>query len=486
MQPRSVRSALLALGLVGLAGCDAQAQDLAFFSDGLGDTVADAPGLTVFSADTARPNQGMALAGWMLYPSFYAGGIYNDNVYATRADRVGIAGVQLNPALEVFRDNGLFKTDASFGALITVYPGAGPETSNFGLTTVHNAPPTNFTGHALVTETWKPLSDWSVVASGNVYRSNGLFGTIGNGTQPGVTIASTNVASLGSFSARQQYINSFGSHLAVDKTIDERTSIRATVYYQGVAYDNTQSVTSLASPSNLTNVGNSQDGLSYGAILRGSFYVTPRIYVYAEPNLYFRRYDAYTQNSNGYTTHAGVGSRLFGLFAGEIYGGYQEQWSVYGKFGSISVPSYGFRVLYFPTPLLTITLNAYTNLTTSDPTGLGLVLPTTVFNAVQSAAATGVTKQATMKVDYGLNAYTTVTARGGYGETKTSQLNLTQQVWFAGANISYNFWRNTSVVMNYSFVQTGGSQSRVQAALAGQPPLGFQQNVFSAGFQYSY
>ena len=312
MQPRSVRSALLALGLLGLAASGAWAQDSASSSDGSGGSIAGAPGLTVFSADTARPNQGMALAGWMLYPSFYAGGIYNDNVYATRADRIGIAGVQLNPTLEAYRDNGLFKTDASFGALITVYPGAGPINRYSGLllTKVHDAPPSNFTGHALVTETWTPLADWSVIASGNVYRSNGLFGTVGNGVQPGVTIASTNVASIGSFSARQQYINSFGGQLAVDKTLDERTSIRATGYYQGISYDNTQSVTPLVLPANLTNAVNSQDGLSYGAILRGSFYATPRIYVYAEPNLYFRRYDAYAQNSNGYTTHAGIGSHF--------------------------------------------------------------------------------------------------------------------------------------------------------------------------------
>ena len=97
----------------------------------------------------------------MLYPSFYAGGIYNDNPYATRSDRIGLAGVQINPALEIYRDNGLYKTDASFGALITVYPGAGPiyRYSDLLLTKIHDAPPTNFTGHATVTQTWKPLPD---------------------------------------------------------------------------------------------------------------------------------------------------------------------------------------------------------------------------------------------------------------------------------------------------------------------------------------
>ena len=253
MQPRSVRSALLALGLVGVATCGVRAEDSASPSSsagGSGVSSANAPGLTVFSPDTPHPDQGLAVAGWMLYPSFYAGGIYNDNVYATRANRIGLAGVQINPGLEIYRDNGLYETNASFGALITVYPGAGPINRYSGLllTKIHDAPPTNFTGHASVTQTWKPLSDLNVIASGNVNRSNGLFGTVGNGTHPAWRSRSYERRLL-VFSTQQQYVNSFGASLAVDKTIDERTSVPATGYYQGISFDNTQTYTSLAFPS---------------------------------------------------------------------------------------------------------------------------------------------------------------------------------------------------------------------------------------------
>ena len=80
-------------------------------------------------------------------------------------------------------------------------------------------------------------------------------------------------------------------------------------------------MTSLAFPS-LNSPNISQNGLSYGTTLRGEFNLTPRIYFYAEPNLYFRKFESYVRDANGYTANAGVGSHLIGLFSGEIYGGY--------------------------------------------------------------------------------------------------------------------------------------------------------------------
>ena len=85
-------------------------------------------------------------------------------------------------------------------------------------------------------------------------------------------------------------------------------------------------------------------------MLRGKFNLTPRIYFYAESNLYRRRNVNYTGNADGYTAHGGIGSHLIGLFSGEIYGGFQDQWSVYHKFGSTSAPSFGFRVSIFRLP----------------------------------------------------------------------------------------------------------------------------------------
>ncbi len=161
--------------------------------------------------------------------------------------------------------------------------------------------------------------------------------------------------------------------------------------------------------------------------------------------------------------------------------------------GTVRAPNYGFRIIYFPTPLLTLTFNAYSNLTTTDATGLGLTnaqgiglnLPTTIFNSVQNNALTGITRQANLLAEYGLNPYTTVTVHGGFGETTNSgQRSFKQQAWTAGTQISYNFWRNTSINATYSFVQTAGTRTLLTAL--GSPPLGFQQNVFSAGFKYSY
>jgi len=57
MQPRSFRSALLALGLLGLAVYGAQAQEFGSSSGASGGSNADAPGLTVFSPDAPRADR---------------------------------------------------------------------------------------------------------------------------------------------------------------------------------------------------------------------------------------------------------------------------------------------------------------------------------------------------------------------------------------------------------------------------------------------
>src|SRR5208283_5835487 len=149
-----------------------------------------------------------------------------------------------------------------------------------------------------------------------------------------------------------RYINMYGGQLSVQKTINERTSLSGSVFAQGISYDSSPSTTQLVGgvPVNLGR-SSGPNGMSYGANLRGSFYATPQIYVFVQPGVSFQRFDVYQENSNGWQANVGLGSNLIGFFNGEIYGGWQSQSSVYGYFGTQSVPSYGANIRYRPTPL---------------------------------------------------------------------------------------------------------------------------------------
>ncbi|HTO79062.1 MAG TPA: outer membrane beta-barrel protein, partial [Methylocystis sp.] len=450
----------------------------------------------------------------LLYPSVFVGYTFNDNVYATKNNRIGASGVQLAPSLEGGLDNGLWRTNVSFGASGIYYPGWGGQTrtSYFTGTSVNDAGPSNVTGHASVSETWLPLADWAVIASGNFIRTQGLFGAssptngFGLGT-PGVTAPAftpSYIPTIGTFSAQQQYTNMYGGQLSVQKTINERTSLSGSVFAQGVSYDSAPSVTQLVGgvPVNAANTA-APSGMSYGASLRGSFYATPQIYVFVQPTVSLQRFDNSSANSNGYSANVGVGSNLIGLFQGEVYGGWQEQTSVYGYFKPQSAPSFGASIRYLPTPILTLSLNFTQALGATQSFGAGSA-PTTAFNN----AAVGLTQQVYISADYGLNAYTNLSLRGGWGQTRNNGgsnfagsglpgLGLpglgfpgsgySTEIWSVGASLSYNFWRNTSINLGYSYQKTSNGGGGVSALLPNSNLLlGYTQNTFTAGIRYSY
>ena len=529
MQPQSVKSAVLALGLLGLVAPGARAQDAGvagslggLASPGVGP---EAAGVSVYAGNAPRADQGLAIGPWLVYPSFFLGYTFNDNVFATHNNRVGLSGLQVSPSLEAGMDNGLWKSNLSFGASASFYPGTGGQTrSDYALaTSVNDAPPTNATGHFSFSETWTPKADWAVIGSGNFIRSQGLFGAssptngFGLGT-PGVTASAFNpsyIPSIGTFSSQQQYTNMYGGQLSVQKTINERTSLSGSIYAQGVSYDSAPSVTGYQGGIPNKVAGSSgPSGMSYGSTVRGSFYATPQIYVFAQPGVSFNRYNSYIENSNGWQANVGVGSHLVGLFQGEIFGGWQEQTSVYGYFKPQSAPSFGANIQYFPTPRLTLSVNFSQILGAAQSSGAGS------FQAPSANAAAGValTQQAYLSANYELNSYMSLNVRGGWGQTQYNGAagnggfgsylgsglarpgiaglgfaglgfagsGYTNQIWSAGASLSYNFWRNTAINLGYTFTESGRSGQSALSLTNSNLQLGYTQNVFSAGIRYSY
>ena len=511
MQPQSVKSALLALVLLGFAVPGVRAQDAGLAAASPGGLASpgagpEAVGLQTYAGNAPRADQGLAIAGWLVYPSFFGGYVFNDNVFATRNYRVGLSGLQIAPSLEAGLDAGLWRTNVSFGASTTIYPGTGGQTrSNYALgTSVNDAPPTNSTGHLSVSESWMPKADWAVIGSGNFIRTQGLFGAssptngFGLGT-PGVTASAftpSYIPTIGTFSSQQQYINMYGGQLSVQKTINERTSLSGSVYAQGVSYDSSPSTTQLVGgvPQNLGG-SSGPGGMSYGANLRGSFYATPQVYVFVQPGVSLQRFDYYQENSNGWQANVGLGSKLIGLFQGEIYGGWQSQSSVYGYFATQSAPSFGANIRYLPTPLLTLSLTFSQVLGALQSSGAGIA-PTA------PNAGLGLTQQAYVSADYALNSYMSLSVRGGWGQTRNqggansaglgsagygnAGSNYSTEIWSGTAALSYNFWRNTAINLSYTFTKSIGSSESALLPSNSNLALGYTQNVFSAGVRYSY
>ncbi|MCX7899318.1 MAG: hypothetical protein N2444_04410, partial [Methylocystis sp.] len=56
---------------------------------------------TALGASAGRPDDhAIPVAGWLLYPFFSFGYVFNDNVYGRSFNRVGASGVSVRPGLE--------------------------------------------------------------------------------------------------------------------------------------------------------------------------------------------------------------------------------------------------------------------------------------------------------------------------------------------------------------------------------------------------
>ena len=70
----------------------------------------------------SRDYRGLDVADWMLYPTFSAGAIYNDNLFLTSFNRVSAIGTRLRPSLVAVRDAGIHKTTIYGNGDSQLYP----------------------------------------------------------------------------------------------------------------------------------------------------------------------------------------------------------------------------------------------------------------------------------------------------------------------------------------------------------------------------
>jgi len=389
-----------------------------------------------------NPDAGVAVGGFLVYPAMFAGVVYNDNLYATQNDRKAALGLLFSPNLTAVDDQGLHKTTLTLNGDAEIYP-------SFSESSPSGPAPSNVSGVASVEHVWKPAEDWTVDITGAFGRQYGIFGSF---VAAGSSFVST--PTLGVVTGYRQYSNQFNGSLSVEKKFDQ-WFLRGGFGVQDVQYE--------AAP---VGVAGAQSGFDYNGFLRGGFWATPQLNVFVETGADLRQYRDSWYDADAYRVIAGLSSDLISLFRGEVYGGYQQQVSAHGRFGAVAAPAYGARIYYYPTPYFTIAASV-------DQTFGSAAAPT----APAARAPNSDTVQTRLQADYTLAEYWTASARAGYARTTWSSSPLIESEWTFGGGVSYTFWRNLGLGLNYQYTAVNANQAGVAA---------YSQNLVSAGMTYHY
>jgi len=405
-----------------------------------------------------NPDNGLPIWGFLVYPSFFIGAIYNSNLFLTNSNEVAGVGIQFAPNITAIDDQGIHKTTLSLSADVTGYPAASRSSAN---TQANAQSPNNVTGTVSLDHIWKPTADITVDATAGFTRQNGIFGTL---AAAGSSFVSTNGNSGSAFqlgnAASQQTSNQVSAALSVEKVINDRWFVRGGVGGQDIEYEPLP-----FSGSSL--VTNSLDGQEYNAFLRSGYWITPQVNGFIEVGGSWWRYQDDWYNSNTYHVIGGLSSDLIGLFRGEIYGGVQRQVSPNGTFAAVNAPDFGGRITYYPTRFITLAASLDQSFGSA---------------AVQSitpiyGSASGDTLQARFQANYAAAQYWSVSAIAGWAKTTWTNTPLVENAWTFGGTVSYNYWRNIALTLNYQYTATTANRNYVNV---------YAENLVSAGLTYHY
>jgi hypothetical protein len=393
------------------------------------------------------PSQGINAGGFLLYPTLFVGGIYNSNVYSTSSNPKGALGVVITPALNGIDDQGLHKTSFYFNATADLYPGLS---STSGSSTLGQAYPNNIVGAVGIDHTWRPAPDVIVDGSVSYSRQDSLFGPVNTNNLSFVSTSTTvNVTPF------QQTSNTAAANLSVEKEFGSGFFLRGGLGVQDLGYE--------PPPSGYSSTLSS---LTYTGFLRAGYRITPQVVAFVEVDDNIIQYTNNWYNSNSYRVIGGLSSDLIGLFRGEVFAGFQEQYSLNDNFGSTSAPAFGASLYYYPTRYLTL------GATVNDAFGSAAVE-----NGVTPGSPSSTTVEGRFQVQYKMFEYWSANAFAGYGQTDYSNSSQRDATWTLGAGLSYDFWRNVGVAVNYQYLATNSN-------VASTP--GYSQNMVTAGLTYRY
>jgi hypothetical protein len=314
--------------------------------------------------------------------------------------------------------------------------------------------PSNISVVASVDHVWKPTQDVTVEAVAGFIRQYGLFGSL---LAAGQNFVSS--PTLGAVTGYQQFFDQFNGSVTVEKRFSDQWFVRGGFGASDTEYD--------AAP---VGVAGALGGADYNAFLRTGLNVTPQIAAFVETGADLHRYGDTWYDSNAYRLIGGLSSDQIGLFKGELYAGYQKEFSADGTFGAVAAPAYGAKIYYYPTRYLTLAASVDQTFGTAA-----------VQTPTPSGAPAGDTVEARFQADYNLAQSWTASFRAGYAQTTYSDNPLIQSEWTIGGGVSYDFWRNLALTMNYQYTATTSNETTTTTT-----PSGYRQDLVSAGMTYRY
>jgi len=389
----------------------------------------------------ARPSRdysAVPVGIWLVYPSIFAGAIYDSNINQSATAKKSGWGGRLVPSFLAEATDGIHKSTFYGMADIRGYSARDSDIGD------------SIAARTGFIQRYQPRPDIVFNAQVDYTRQRDLFSTFG--IDHSVTTLNPTAVGLMPLTNPLAY-NQFAATVSVQKTFD-----RAFVNFGG-------SVVDIMYDNNATVLAPSPDGVTYTGTGRGGFWFTPFLYGYAEGSLDQRRYSTDQLNSHGYRTVGGIGTDQIGLFRGEVYGGYQSQQHDFAPLGTVNGPVVGARLFYYPTRELTIAA--------SVDESIGVTLLELAPGAPgTSTKATSALLQAT----YALAREWAASARFGYIRTEYVDTIRRDDAWMTGATVTYSVWQNFGLTLDYQHIQ-----------LSSNVPLqGFTRDVVMLGGTYKY
>ena len=413
-------------------------------------------------ANGPNAEEGVPVNGWLLFPSIFAGAVFNDNIYSSTTNRVSRLGFRLQPKFTAERNDGIHATSLYANGDFQFYPSAMSASNQV-------------TGRVGAIHTYEPTPDISVRWQGDYSRMNSLF-------PPGFwSSPSQTWQSYGALTDRSVFTNQSTASLSLEKKLGEIGFLRAS---GGVQYTTYDQPSSSASPYGaLSNPFVPLNGANYSASLRAGIMMTPQIYSFVETGVDLHRYVISASDTNDYRVIGGVGSDLIRLMRGEVYVGYQTQISAHGNSGATGMMIFGGRVSYYPTPYIALSASAEQSLASANLQA-SPVSPFGGLNFAKQSSA-GRSFLARAQADYSFSQTWSAFVQGGYGVTQYGNLANapTLEVVSAGAGLKYTLWPSVAMTAEYEF---NYSKSKNVNSLASASSIKITQNIISVGLTYQY
>lgn len=402
-----------------------------------------------------RDYTGPNIAGWDLTPQITLSPTWTDNLYLSNEDRASGYGIRAQPNFKAIRDTGLHRTRLYFIGDGSIFPSE----SNYNLVNASTG----------ITHLWHPQNDLLIKFNAQVDRITTLYGPgnllLGSSGLTGLVSSPALASTLGNNShgvSSFQHWTMYGGSASVMKSFDlifTGTTIGSFV----ASFD----PISVSSNSLIDTPVRRNDNLSY-VVNRTGISLTPIAYIFTDNSANIRQFSTSgtsyygnintvinggfanaNYNTNGFRNAIGFGfdrtgpvEDRKGLWRGEIYGGYQEQQWRDTKSASASIPIYGGRLNWYPTP-------AWTVFGSIDRFYQDFIIPVSTGNQIGNPWKVTAMQAG---VSYAMSRRWSATMIGGYYKYAViGSNNNPSNFWMGRLMLQYELTRSFSLVGQYDF-----------------------------------